>query len=151
MCHTLNLTLLVPLTLRGKSARYNTVMDNKFLYNNKVFRERRKELRNNQTKAEKILWKIVSKNKVLGLRFFRQYSVGPYILDFYCPKIRLSIEVDGNVHSDEKAIVYDKDREKYLKGLDIKIIRFWNDDVLKNTKEIRTKIQNVVEKLNRVE
>ena len=121
-------------------------MDSKFLYNNKTLKIRRQELRNNQTEAEKLLWKFVSKNKILGLRFLRQYSIGPYILDFYCPKIRLGIELDGKIH--EKSKLYDKDREKYLDGLDIKIIRFQNDEVLKDTKEVLDKLQNKIKQLD---
>ena len=126
-------------------------MDNKFLYNHKDLRERRRELRNNKTPAEKILWKHISKNQVCNLRFLRQYSIGPYILDFFCPKLRLGIELDGSVHKEKEARTYDKDREKYLESLDITVIRFWNDEVLKNMKEVKTKIQNVIEKLKHVE
>lgn len=99
-------------------------MDSKFLYNHKDMRSRRKELRNNQTPAEKVLWKCISKNKIQNLRFLRQYSVGPYILDFFCPKIRLGIELDGSIHKEKEKRIYDKDREKFLKSLDIEIIRF---------------------------
>jgi very-short-patch-repair endonuclease len=121
-------------------------MDNKFLYNNKTLKERRQELRNNQTEAEKLLWKFISKNQICGFRFLRQYGVGPYILDFYCPKIRLGIELDGEIHKEK--ILYDKDREKYLESLDIKIIRFQNDDVLKNTKETLNELRSKINKIN---
>ena len=64
------------------------------------------------------------------LKFHRQYSVGPYILDFFCPQVRLAIELDGEQHKD--AIVYDKERESFLKNSDIKTIRFWNSEVLED-------------------
>ena len=122
-------------------------MDSKFLYNNKTLKERRQELRKNQTPAEKLLWKFISKDQILGLRFLRQYSAGPYILDFYCTKIRLGIEVDGEIHKERK--LYDKDREEYLKNLDINIIRFWNDDVLRNVGDVLVKLQDKIKtKLN---
>lgn len=123
-------------------------MDSKFLYNHKDLRNRRRELRNNQTEAEKILWKHISKNKILGLRFLRQYSVGPYILDFFCPKIRLGIELDGSVHKEKENKLYDKDREKFLENLDINVIRFWNDDVLNNLTETLNRLQNKIKSLN---
>ncbi len=123
-------------------------MDSKFLYNHKNFRDRRRELRNNQTPVEKILWKYISKNQIDGLRFLRQYGIGPYILDFYCPKIRLGIELDGDVHSQKEAKIYDKDREKYLDGLDINVIRFWDDDVLKNTKSVLDELLNKIKQLD---
>ena len=104
-------------------------MDSKFLYNHKTLKERRRDLRKNQTPAEKLLWKFISKDQISGLRFLRQYSVGPYILDFYCPKIRLGIEIDGSVHKEKEARIYDKDREKFLKSLDklydFGIVMFW--------------------------
>jgi very-short-patch-repair endonuclease len=123
-------------------------MDSKFLYNHKTLKERRRELRNNQTPAERLLWKHISQDKILGLRFLRQYSVGPYILDFYCAKIRLGIEVDGGVHKDIERKLYDHDRTKYLQSLDIQVIRFWNDDVLKDIKNILDKLRDKINSLN---
>lgn len=122
-------------------------MDSKFLYNNKTLKERRKELRNYQTPAEKILWKYISKNKIKSLRFLRQYGVGSYVLDFYCPKIRLGVELDGSVHKEKENKLYDKDREKFLENLDIGIIRFWNSDVLNDTENVLDKLLNKVEQM----
>ncbi|MFH0804133.1 MAG: endonuclease domain-containing protein [Candidatus Zambryskibacteria bacterium] len=123
-------------------------MDSKFLYNNKALKERRRELRNNQTPAEKILWKYVSKNKIKRLRFLRQYGIGPYVLDFYCPKIRLGIELDGSVHKEKENKLYDKDREKFLENLNIEVIRFWNSDVLNNTENVLDKLLNKIEQMS---
>ncbi|KKQ77676.1 MAG: hypothetical protein A3A96_01160 [Candidatus Zambryskibacteria bacterium RIFCSPLOWO2_01_FULL_39_39] len=123
-------------------------MDSKFLYNHKSLRDRRRDLRNNQTSAEKLLWKYISHDKILGLRFLRQYSVGPYVLDFYCSKIRLGIEVDGEIHNKEERKVYDQDRDKYLRNLDVDTIRFWNDDVLNDIKSVLDKLQNKIKSLN---
>lgn len=89
-------------------------MDERFLCNNKVLKGRRKEFRNNPTPAEKLLWKHINKDKILGMRFLRQYGVGPYILDFYCSKIRLGIEVDGEIHKGKENKFFDKEREGYL-------------------------------------
>ena len=60
------------------------------------------------------------------------YNVGPYILDFFCPKIRLAIELDGNKHKNAKD--YDKERELFLKDKDIKAVRFWNNVILNDLK-----------------
>ena len=98
------------------------------LYNNSVYKERRRELRRNQTGPEKLLWSHIRNNK-LGNRFWRQYSVGPYIIDFYSPKLRLAIELDGGQHSKEDAVLYDKERDEYLRSLNIKTLRFWNPEV----------------------
>ena len=97
---------------------------------------------------EKLLWTHISKNKINGLRFLRQYGIGPYILDFYCPKIRLAVELDGSPHREKQNKLYDADRERYLENLDIKIIRFWNDDVLKNLSNVLDKLQNKIVQLN---
>jgi len=124
-------------------------MNLKFLYNNKTLKERRREFRKNQTPAEKLLWEHISKDKIFGLRFLRQYGAGPYILDFYCAKIRLGIEVDGEIHKREENKIYDKDREKYLEGVNISLIRFWNDDVLNNTTEVLKELRSKIQLLNK--
>jgi very-short-patch-repair endonuclease len=67
-------------------------------HNRPELKEVRKKLRNQATPAEAALWKLLSGKKCGGLKFRRQHSVGPYILDFYCPEAKLAIEVDGNAH-----------------------------------------------------
>ncbi len=84
------------------------------------------------TEAEKYLWRKLRNKQVLGFRFLRQYSVGSYVLDFYCPKVRLAIELDGGQHNEAEAQAYDRRREMFLKSKNISVIRFWNNDVLKN-------------------
>jgi very-short-patch-repair endonuclease len=117
-------------------------MNEKFLYQNKIFRDRRKELRNNATEAEKILWGELKCSKLGVLKFVRQYSVGPYILDFYCPKLRLAIELDGSQHGEQDAILYDKDRSDYLEAVHIKVLRFKNMEIVNNLKGSLNKILN---------
>ena len=113
----------------------NTIM--KFIYNNQRFKFRRQELRSNETDAEELLWRSLRRKKLNGLKFFRQYSVGPCVLDFYCPDIRLAIELDGQHHyKDEEQSEYDKERTEYLKENDIKVLRFWNNDVLFSTNAV---------------
>lgn len=119
-------------------------MDN-FLYNNKILRDRRRDLRNNQTEEEKIIWAKLKNSQFKGLKFVRQYSVGPYILDFYCPTLRLAIELDGNQHKDKENQLYDKDRNEYLETIDIKTIRFWNHDITKNISGVLEKISEFTE------
>lgn len=67
----------------------------KFTYNDEILKLRRKELRKSETDAEKIIWKYLRNKQFYGIKFLRQYSVGPYIVDFYCPFDRLAIELDG--------------------------------------------------------
>ena len=73
---------------------------NKYLYNDPSAKLDRRRLRKNATNAERKSWSILRSRRIAGLKFFRQYSVGPYILDFYCPEQRLAIEIDGGQHAD---------------------------------------------------
>lgn len=109
-----------------------------FLYNDPKFKDRRSTLRRSQTPEEKILWEKL-RNKGLGVKFFRQYSVGPYILDFYCPVKRLALELDGEHHNQDKE--YDRQRDDYLKLNDIKVFRFWNTEVNGNIEGLIEKIK----------
>jgi very-short-patch-repair endonuclease len=112
----------------------------KFRFNNRLLRGRRKELRAKETEAEEKLWLFIKNKEFHGLKFYRQYSVGGYILDFYCPKLRLGIELDGNQHKERETILYDKDREKYLGALSIRVIRFWNNEVINDIEKVLEKI-----------
>ena len=99
-----------------------------FLHNDPKLKERRKDLRNNQTKEEKFLWMNLRQKK-LGFRFLRQHSIGPYIVDFYCPEKKLAIELDGYQHREKENKIYDKNRDEYLELNDIKVLRFWRPRV----------------------
>ena len=112
------------------------------MYNDKLQKLRRRELRKNQTEAEKILWQRIRGRKLNNLKFHRQYSAGPYILDFFCPEIRLAIELDGEQH--KNAQEYDKEREAFLKDKDIRIIRFWNGEVLDDAEKVIEQLQNLI-------
>ena len=109
-------------------------------FNHPKLKDRRKELRKNQTDAERILWQKIKNKQINNLKFFRQYSVGPYILDFFCPKFRLAIELDGGGHSKEEVKIYDQERSVYLLEQDIQILRFWNNDVVKDIEGVLHKI-----------
>jgi len=112
----------------------------KHLYNDPSTKLDRHCLRKNATDAERKLWSILRSRQMAGLKFFRQYSVGPYTLDFYCPERRLAIEVDGGQHQDVYGQQHDADRDKYLKDLNIRVIRFWNNDVLQNVEAVGQRI-----------
>jgi very-short-patch-repair endonuclease len=101
-------------------------MKDKFIHNNSILKDRRRELRNNATPQEKILW-VYLKSKKLGVKFLRQHSIGAYIVDFYSPLKKLIVEVDGNPHTANKE--YDFERTQYLKGQGYMILRFWNNEI----------------------
>jgi len=102
----------------------------KFLRNDPTLKSRRRELRRNQTDAEKALWASLRSKQFYGMKFFRQYSIGPYILDFYCPTAKLAVELDGGQHNQCENKEYDESRSEYLKAQGIKVARFWNHEVL---------------------
>ena len=86
----------------------------------------RTELRKNLTPAEATLWRYLKSSKLDGRKFRRQHSVGEYILDFYCPSERLAVELDGAVHKNDRAAVYDHERTLFLEYYGINVIRFEN-------------------------
>ncbi len=105
-----------------------------------ILKQRRRDLRRNQTDAEKTFWAHVRNKQFMGLKLFRQYSIGPYILDFYCPKKKLAIELDGGGHNENDQSEYDAVRTEYLKTREIDVMRFWNNDVLQNISGVLTSI-----------
>jgi very-short-patch-repair endonuclease len=99
-----------------------------------------RELRKNMTDAEKKLWKHLRRDQVHNLRFYRQKPVGNYILDFYCPKIKMAIEADGDQHYYGKGKQKDKERGKFLAENGIKVLRFGNNEIFNNTEGVVEKI-----------
>jgi very-short-patch-repair endonuclease len=116
----------------------------KFILNDPLLKQRRKELRHKQTEAEKAFWRQVQNRRFYGMKFYRQYSAGPYILDFYCPQMKLAVELDGGQHACDENRQYDAARTEYLQALGIEIIRFWNDEVLSNTEGVLARIAEII-------
>ena len=97
-------------------------------------RSRERELRRNQTEAERILWGGLRGRRLLGARFRRQHRVGPYFTDFACPESRLVVELDGSQHL--ARVAYDNARTDYLRAAGYRVLRFWNDDVIARTEDV---------------
>ena len=91
------------------------------------------KLRKESTPAERKLWSRI-RNDQLGVTFRRQHAVGNYIPDFYSPKAKLVIELDGSQHLQQAE--YDEERTKYLESLGYQVIRFWNNDVMNNIETV---------------
>ncbi|MBE9214711.1 DUF559 domain-containing protein [Plectonema cf. radiosum LEGE 06105] len=102
------------------------------LYNKKSEKEKRRKLRQNIVKAEKIIWDKIRNRQIEDCKFRRQYSVDKFVIDFYSPKLKLAIEIDGESHFMEGAVEYDRERQSYIKSFGIKFIRFTNNDVYDN-------------------
>ena len=94
---------------------------------NKSLRNHSTELRNNATRQENHLWYDFLKK--CRLQFYRQRIIGNYIVDFYCPKAKLVVELDGTQHYEKEAVEYDSIRTKYLNSLELQVIRFSNKDI----------------------
>ena len=109
--------------------------------------KRAEVLRNELTEAEKLLWERLRKNKVRGLRFRTQHPISKFIVDFYCHKALLVIEIDGDIHKNEIVAERDEGREAELKKLGLIVLRFTNDEVLKNIDNVQKKITRVLENI----
>ena len=98
------------------------------------------EMRKNQTDEEKKVWYQILKGRTP--KFHRQRIIGNYIVDFYCPQLRLAIEIDGYQHFYEENIEYDSKRTEYIESQDIYILRFENTEVNKDIEYVRFIIDN---------
>jgi very-short-patch-repair endonuclease len=89
-------------------------------------------LRRDATRAERKLCYLLQRSQLLHLSFRRQHPLGTYVVDFYCPTIRLAIEVDGGQHNHTLRRVNDQRRSRLLGKKGIKVLRFWNNEVIEN-------------------
>jgi very-short-patch-repair endonuclease len=96
-------------------------------------KEPARTLRKRTTDAENVLWSRLRRKQVLDVQFYRQKPIGPYIVDFYAPAAKLVIEVDGCQHHEEEHRKRDDERDATLAVLGIKVVRFDNIQVIRNT------------------
>jgi very-short-patch-repair endonuclease len=89
--------------------------------------ERAQQLRTNSTPAERRMWSMLRAKRLAGLKFRRQHVVGNFIADFVCLPARLIVEVDGDSHGDDEAVLRDTKRTEEIEGLGYRVIRFWDD------------------------
>ena len=101
-----------------------------------------RSLRHNGTRAEVVLWQYLRNRQICGLKFRRQAPVSNYVLDFYCPQIKLCIELDGEVHNELHTSMHDEQRTNDLNALGITVLRYSNDVVLKNIEGILKSIES---------
>jgi very-short-patch-repair endonuclease len=91
-----------------------------------------RQLRRASTEAEHRIWRLLRGSRLNGFKFRRQYAVPPYVLDFYCHSAKLAVELDGSQHSNQ----IDLERSRFLERQGIRIIRFWDNDVLSRTEAV---------------
>jgi len=111
---------------------------------NKIFKEASRQLRKDQTDAERALWKLLRNRQLQSHKFRRQHPFPPYILDFYCVEKKLVIELDGGHHLEQE--VYDKQRTEFLEAHGLTVLRFWNNEILMQPENVLDKIENTLNK-----
>ena len=109
--------------------------------------ERARHLRREATDVEKRLWSKLKGAQLDGLSFRRQHPAGAYVLDFYCPQLRLSIELDGSQHGEGHQHVRDEQRSSWLCGCGVTELRFWNNDVTQNLSGVLEAIRSIANEL----
>ena len=103
-----------------------------------------KQLRKDETEAEKLLWNRLNKNQMMGLQFRRQHPINRFIADFYCARIKLVIEVDGSIHELPENEAYDIGRSEILNDFGIIVIRFSNEQIIDDIESVMIIIENNV-------
>ena len=112
---------------------------------NKNLKQHSRQLRENMTDAERRLWVKIRMKQLKGYQFYRQKPIGDYIVDFFCPRAKLVIEVDGSQHFVNETIEYDRIREDYASSLGLKVLRFTNTEVLKHVEGV---VERIEEEMN---
>lgn len=95
-------------------------------------------------KAEVILWTRLKNGQLLGYKFRRQYSVGPYVIDLYCPELKLAREIDGVTHLQEEEQEYDRVRQDFIEGFKIRFLRVTNVEVYRDLSGVLRKIRETI-------
>lgn len=111
-----------------------------------AIRFKAKELRKRPTNAEERLWKYLRRGQINGFYFRRQHPYGIYILDFFCFKANLAIEVDGPIHLQKQD--YDSERSRFIESTGVKVLRFNNEEIEKEIDQVIKKIREVVSDLS---
>ena len=114
------------------------------IFNKTSEKEKRRKLRTNAPDAELVVWSNLRRKALLGHRFRRQYSVGPYVIDFYCPALKLAVEIDGDSHFQEGVQADDDARQAAIESLGIRFLRFTNDEVFNNLEFVLDEVSRAV-------
>src|SRR3989344_1638473 len=102
------------------------------VFNKKSSSMLRRNLRKVSPKPEHIIWNRLRNRQLNGFKFRRQFGIGRYIVDFYCPQAKLAIEIDGDSHDRENAQLQDKVRQQEIEVLGMRFLRFTNREVMEN-------------------
>lgn len=110
-------------------------------FNIKSLKSFRKDLRNHDTQSERVLWNCLKHSQLLGYKFRRQHGVGNYVLDFYCPELKLAIEIDGPTHDTEPSKIRDAQRQAFVESYGIRFLRFTDDEVSQDVDSVAGRIR----------
>lgn len=116
-------------------------------YNKSTEKEKRRTLRKAIPPAEKLLWAKVRNKQLASCKFRRQYSVDQFVIDFYCPELKLAIEVDGSSHFKAGAADYDHARQTFIEQFGITFLRVTNTNVYENLSGVCDLIQQKISEL----
>ncbi|MDP3741234.1 MAG: endonuclease domain-containing protein [bacterium] len=117
------------------------------VYNQLKLKTLRRKLRRDSTETERLVWNLIRNRQIMSMKFFRQYSIGTYIVDFYCPEIELAIEIDGGQHNESRNVMKDNQRTDYLEKIGIEVLRFWNNEIIENTEGVYEETVKTIKKL----
>ena len=112
------------------------------IFNKKSQTFKRKLLRNHMPPSELLLWPRLKNKQLNGLRFRRQYGIDRYVVDFYCPELRLAVEIDGGYHLSLDMKDYDQVRQATIEALGIKFLRFSNQEIKNDLEKVVDNIKN---------
>ena len=119
------------------------------IFNRRSEKETRQLLRNSSPSAELILWSKLKSRQICDRRFRRQFSVGPYVVDFYCPALKFAIEIDGDSHFHPGEQEKDRQRQEHNESFGIQFLRFGNNEVRENLRGVLEGIYRKIRELER--
>lgn len=106
------------------------------VFNVRTFTFNRQRLRRAKPESEMILWQELKGKKLAGFKFRRQYGIGRFVVDFYCPSCKLAVEVDGKSHLGKRAAMLDKERQQFIEKFGIQFLRFTNENIHTNLESV---------------
>ncbi|MDX1605778.1 MAG: endonuclease domain-containing protein [Candidatus Competibacterales bacterium] len=115
------------------------------LFNQDRHKQKRRQLRAASPPAEQRLWRHL-RCQQLGARFRRQYGIGGYVVDFYCPALKLAIEIDGDSHYQDGAPDYDRRRQAFIEAAEIRVLRFTNREIYEQLDDVLAAISETIQR-----
>ncbi len=116
---------------------------------NRIYeKEKRRQLRKDQTPAEKLIWYYLRNRFTKHIKFRRQYSIDRFVVDFYSAELKLAIEIDGDIHDVVEQKEYDIERQKYLEEFGVRFLRIKNEELFGNPNKVFDRIEMLIDKLS---